>query len=50
MCSVDYDKDSEVTKEFFKTVQNKLHYAIYIKIKQKNKSPQFRAFFNVCSF
>jgi hypothetical protein len=28
MCSVDYDKDSEVTKEFFKTVQNKLHYAV----------------------
>ena len=27
-CSVDYDKDSEITKEFFKTVQNKLHYAI----------------------
>ncbi len=27
-CSVDYNKDSEITKEFFKTVQNKLHYAI----------------------
>lgn len=27
-CSVDYDKDSELTKEFFKTVQNKLHYSI----------------------
>ena len=27
-CSVDYDKDSEITREFFKTVQNKLHYAI----------------------
>ena len=27
-CSVDYDKDSEITKEFFKTVQNKLHCAI----------------------
>ena len=26
-CSVDYDKDSEITKQFFKTVQNKLHYA-----------------------
>ena len=26
--SVDYDKDSEITKEFFKTVQNKLHYAV----------------------
>ena len=25
--SVDYDKDSEITKTFFKTVQNKLHYA-----------------------
>lgn len=27
-CSVDYDKDSETTKEFFKTVQNKLHYSV----------------------
>lgn len=27
-CSIDYDKDSEETKKFFKTVQNKLHYAI----------------------
>ena len=29
-CSVDYDKDSEITKEFFKTVQNKLHYATHV--------------------
>ena len=27
-CSIDYDKDSEITKKFFKTVQNKLHFAI----------------------
>ncbi len=27
-CSIDYDYDSEVTKEFFATVQNKLHWAI----------------------
>ena len=27
-CSIDYDKDSEITKTFFKTVQNKLHFAI----------------------
>lgn len=26
--SVDYDKDSKITKDFFKTVQNKLHYAV----------------------
>ena len=26
--SVDYDKDSEITEKFFKTVQNKLHWAI----------------------
>lgn len=26
-CSVDYDKDSETTKLFFKTVQNMMHYA-----------------------
>lgn len=28
MCSIDYDKDSELTKEFFKTIQNKLHYSV----------------------
>jgi hypothetical protein len=27
-CSVDYQKDAEITKTFFKTVQNKLHWAI----------------------
>lgn len=27
-CSIDYDKDSETTKTFFKTVQNKLHFAV----------------------
>ncbi|WP_395831360.1 virulence RhuM family protein [Elstera sp.] len=27
-CSIDYDKDSDVTKTFFKTVQNKLHWAV----------------------
>ena len=27
-CSIDYDKDSEITKTFFKTVQNELHYAV----------------------
>lgn len=27
-CSADYDKDSEVTKVFFKTVQNMMHYAV----------------------
>lgn len=27
-CSIDYDKEAEITKNFFKTVQNKLHYAI----------------------
>lgn len=27
-CSIDYNKDSEITKQFFKTVQNKLHWAI----------------------
>ncbi|MEA3553530.1 MAG: RhuM family protein, partial [Campylobacterota bacterium] len=27
-CSIDYDKDSKATKEFFATVQNKLHWAI----------------------
>ncbi|HBF31520.1 virulence RhuM family protein [Rhizobium sp.] len=27
-CSIDYAKDSEITETFFKTVQNKLHWAI----------------------
>lgn len=27
-CSIDYDKDAETTRTFFKTVQNKLHWAI----------------------
>ena len=27
-CSIDYDKDSSITKKFFATVQNKFHYAI----------------------
>lgn len=27
-CSVNYDEDLEITKEFFKKVQNKLHFAI----------------------
>jgi hypothetical protein len=27
-CSIDYDYDSEITKEFFASVQNKLHWAI----------------------
>jgi hypothetical protein len=27
-CSIDYNKDIELTKTFFKTVQNKLHWAI----------------------
>jgi hypothetical protein len=27
-CSIDYIKDAEITQKFFKTVQNKLHWAI----------------------
>jgi hypothetical protein len=27
-CSIDYNKDAEITQRFFKTVQNKLHWAI----------------------
>ncbi|MGA2229501.1 MAG: virulence RhuM family protein [Tepidisphaeraceae bacterium] len=27
-CSIDYDKNAQVTKTFFKTVQNKLHWAV----------------------
>jgi hypothetical protein len=27
-CSIDYKKDTEITQQFFKTVQNKLHWAI----------------------
>jgi len=28
MCSADYDKNNELTKKFFATVQNKLHFAV----------------------
>ena len=28
-CSIDYDKDSKATEDFFATVQNKLHWAIH---------------------
>ena len=27
-CSIDYDKDSQITKDFYAMVQNKFHYAI----------------------
>ncbi len=27
-CSIDYDKDAEISSTFFKTVQNKLHWAV----------------------
>ena len=27
-CSIDYDKDSEITRDFYAMVQNKFHYAI----------------------
>ncbi len=27
-CSIDYDKNSDITKQFYATVQNKFHYAI----------------------
>ncbi len=27
-CSIDYDKNAEISKTFFKTVQNKLHWAV----------------------
>ena len=27
-CSIDYDKDSEITQKFYATVQNKFHFAI----------------------
>ena len=27
-CSIDYDRDSETTRTFFKTVQNMMHYAV----------------------
>jgi hypothetical protein len=27
-CSINYNKDAEITQQFFKTVQNKLHFAI----------------------
>ena len=35
-CSADYDSKSELTIEFYKTIQNKFHYAISIKLWQDN--------------
>jgi hypothetical protein len=29
-CSIDYNRDAEITQAFFKTVQNKLHWAICV--------------------
>ena len=34
-CSIDYDKDAQVTHEFYAMVQNKFHYAITGKMLQK---------------
>ena len=27
-CSIDYDKNSDISKDFYSTIQNKFHYAI----------------------
>ena len=27
-CSIDYDKNSDIAKDFYSTIQNKFHYAI----------------------
>ena len=27
-CSIDYDKNSDIAKDFYATIQNKFHYAI----------------------
>ena len=27
-CSIDYDKNSDIVKDFYSTIQNKFHYAI----------------------
>lgn len=34
-CSWNYDKDSETAREFYSKVQNKLHYAILVKLQQR---------------
>jgi len=36
-CSIDYDKDSQDTKDFFATVQNKLHWAITNQTASENR-------------
>ncbi len=28
-CSIDYDKDSDITQRFYATIQNKFHYVIH---------------------
>jgi len=46
-CSIDYDKNSQITRDFYATVQNKFHFAISgrtsaeIIYKQADKSKQF---------
>jgi len=35
--AVDYDKNSQVTREFYATVQNKMHYAVHGKMRRMVK-------------
>ncbi len=37
-CSIDYNKDADITWKFFKTVQNKLHFCYF----RKNSRPDHR--------
>lgn len=34
-CSIDYDKNSEITKQFYATVQNKFHFELQVRPRQK---------------
>jgi hypothetical protein len=36
-CSIDYDRDAGITKTFFKTVQNKLHWAVSLRPRKIQK-------------
>ena len=58
-CSADYDVDSPVTKEFFATVQNKLHYAItkhtaaeiiYDRADSMANAPRYLLLFGNCAY
>ena len=39
--AVDYDKNSQVTREFYATVQNKMHYAVHGRRRRQRKRQRY---------